>query len=274
MLRSFVFSGICFILLFAGCSAERNLARKYLKKHTGIGIMIVPLYEIYKDNLTISYDTAINYSSAELDSIAWAQAVYVPYVSDSVFLTGFTNSLIDELTNLGYDVYLDGSSDIFLSLPDPKWIVQIAQLELKEDHRIDYYEMYSFEDGEPYYESYRINQVNLSSWFEVSRANTGNKQVLYLEGYIQDDFNIGVDLDLMEFSVGIIGNRDSLEVKDIYQMAEQSGTKHAELLFDYFMNDYIREHLPSGIIHRQYFHYNRKTKSLKRGLPERFDVVN
>ena len=274
MLRNFGFVGICFILLFAGCSAERNLARKYVKNHTGSGIMIVPLYEIYKDNLTISYDTTAQYSSEEFDSIAWAQAVFVPYISDSVFLTGFTNSLIGELTKLGYDVYLDGSSDIFLSLPDPKWIVQIAQLELKEDHRIDYYEMYSLEDGEPYYESYRINQVNLSSWFEVSRANTGNKQVLYLEGYIQDDFNIGVDLDLMEFSVGLIGNRDSLEVKDLYNMAEQSGTKHAELLFDYFMNDYIREHLPSGIINRQYFHYNTRTKSLKRGLPERFDVVN
>jgi hypothetical protein len=274
MLRNFGFVGICFILLFAGCSSERNLARKYVKNHTGSGIMIVPLYEIYKDNLTISYDTSAQYSSEELDSIAWVQAVFVPYISDSVFLTGFTNSLIGELSKIGYDVYLDGSSDIFLSLPDPKWIVQIAQLELKEDHRIDYYEMYSIEDGEPYYEGYRINQVNLSSWFEVSRANTGNKQVLYLEGYIQDDFNIGVDLDLMEFSVGLIGNRDSLEVKDLYNMAEQSGAKHAELLFDYFMNDYIREHLPSGIINRQYFHYNTRTKSLKRGLTERFDVVN
>jgi len=274
MLRNFGFIGICFILFFAGCSVERNLARKYVKSHTGSGIMIIPLYEIYKENLTLSYDTSVQYSPEEFDSIAWAQAVFVPYISDSLFLTGFTNSLIGELSKIGYDVYLDGSSDIFLSLPDPKWIVQIAQLELKEDHRIDYYEMYSIEDGEPYYEGYRINQVNLSSWFEVSRANTGNKQVLYLEGYIQDDFNIGVDLDLMEFSVGIIGNRDSLEVNDIYQMADQSGTKHAQLLFDYFMNDYIREHLPSGVINRQYFHYNHSTKSLKRGLPERFDVVN
>jgi len=274
MLRNFGFIGICFILVFAGCSVERNLARKYVKNHTGSGIMIVPLYEIYKDNITLSYDTNVQYSPDEFDSIAWAQAVYIPYISDSVYLTRFTNSLIGELTKIGFDVYLDASSDIFLSLPDPKWIVQIAQLELKEDHRVEYYEMYSLEEGEPYYESYRINQVNLSSWFEVSRANTGNKQVLYLEGYIQDDFNIGVDLDLMEFSVGLIGDRDSLEVSDIYKMAEQSGAKHAELLFDYFMNDYIREHLPSGIINRQYYHYNASTKSLKRGLPERFDIVN
>lgn len=114
----------------------------------------------------------------------------------------------------------------------------------------------------------------MSTWFEVSRANTGNRQLLYLEGYIQDDFHMEVDFDLMEGTVGLLGNRDSLEIDNVYQMAEQSGQKHAELLFDYFMNDYIRENLPAGIVHREYFHYNLRTKSLNRGLVERFDVVN
>jgi hypothetical protein len=98
--------------------------------------------------------------------------------------------------------------------------------------------------------------------------------VLYLEGYIQDDFHMGVDFDLFEGTVGLLGNRDSLEMDNVYLMAEQSGQKHAELLLDYFMNDYIRANLPAGIVHREYFHYNRRTKSLKRGLTEKFDVVN
>jgi hypothetical protein len=113
----------------------------------------------------------------------------------------------------------------------------------------------------------------MSSWFGVSRANTGNKQVLYLEGYIQDDFRFGIDFDLMEGSVGMLGNRDSIEMDDVYRMADESGRKHAELLFDYFMNDYIRENLPSGILDREYYHYSRRSKSLKRGLVERFDVA-
>jgi hypothetical protein len=111
MLRNFGFIGICFILVFAGCSVERNLARKYVKNHTGSGIMIVPLYEIYKDNITLSYDTNVQYSPDEFDSIAWAQAVYIPYISDSVYLTRFTNSLIGELTKIGFDVYQMDCSD-------------------------------------------------------------------------------------------------------------------------------------------------------------------
>ena len=235
--------------------------------------MIVPLNELFKDNLTISYDTNARYAPEQIDSIAWVQSCFIQHISDSIFLTGFTNRLIDELAASGFDVYVDGGADVFLSLPDPKWIVQIAQLQLNEDHKINYFQKYSVSDGKEYYEAFRINQVNLESWFEVSRANAGNKQVLYLEGYIQDDFHLGIDFDLMDGDIGFLGERDSIEVKDVYSMAEQSGKKHAELLFDYFMNDYIRENL-HGITSTQYFHYNRFTDKLKKGAKERFDIVN
>lgn len=239
--------------------------------------MIVPLNELFKDNLTISYDTSARFAPEQIDSIAWVQSCFIQHISDSIFLTGFTNSLINELTASGFDVYVDGGSDVFLSLPDPKWIVQIAQLQLNEDHKINYFQKFSVSEGKEYYQEYyqafRINQVNLESWFEVSRANAGNKQVLYLDGYIQDDFRLGIDFHLMDGEIGYLGERDSIEVKNVYFMAGQSGKKHAELLFDYFMNDYIREYLP-GINGKQYFHYNRFTNKLKKGAKERFDIVN
>lgn len=273
----FRYSGILCVtvlLLLAACSPERQLARNYVKHHSGNGIMIIPLYELYKDNLTVAYDTNVKYSPEQLDSIAWEQSCFIKNVSDSVFLTTFTNSLIEELTATGYDVYVDGGLDVFLALPDPKWIVQVAQLQLDENHRNDSRDLYSLESGEPYSQGFRVNQVSMSSWFEVSRANTGNKQVLFLEGYVQDDFHMGIDFDLMEGSIGLLDNRDSIQMDDVYKMADESGQKHGEFLFDYFMNDYIRENLPPGIVNREYFHYNRQTKKLKRGLQERFDVVN
>ena len=261
-------------LLLAACSPERNLARQYVKQHKGNGIMIIPLNELYKDNLTISYDTAIKYSSEQFDSIAWVQSSYIQHVSDSVFLTLFTNSLIHELSVEGFDVYVDGRSDVFLSLPDPKWVVQVAQLQLNEDHLFNYYQMYSIETGEPYTDSLRINKVSLSSWFEVSQANTGNKQVLYLEGYIADAVKRGIGISLMEGNVDLRQNRDSIRMDDIYKMASELGKKHAQLLYDYFMNDYIRKNLPSGIINRKYFHFDPKSNSLKQGFKEGFEEMN
>lgn len=270
-------TGLLFVsvlILLGACSPERKLARKYVKNHKGNGILIVPLYELFKDNLTITYDTNLRYSNEQIDSIAWAQSCFIQHISDSVFLTNFTNSLIDGLSSVGFDVYLDGESDVFLALPDPKWIVQVAQLQIDEDYRIKYQQKFSIDDNTLYNEGFRVNQVNLSSWLEVSRANTGNKQVLFLDGYIQDDCYLGIDVDLMQGNFGMLGNRDSLEIADVYSMAKSSGQKHGELLFDYFLNDFIRDNLPPGIINREYFHYDFKTKSLKRGLNERFDVVN
>ena len=274
MFRYLALSFVSILLLVEACSPERNLARDYVKQHKGNGIMIVPLYELYKDNLTISFDTAVSYSPQQSDSIAWVQSCFIKHVSDSLFLTTFTNSLIDKLSADGYDVYVDGSSDIFLSLPDPKWMVQIAQLQLNEQHSYNYYDLYAVDGSEPATESLRINRVNLSSWFEVSRANTEKKQVLYLDGYIQDDIKRGVNFDLMEGSIGLEQIRDSIKMNDVYKMAFDLGQKHAELLFDYFMNDYIRENLPAGIVNRQYFRFDRKSNSLKKGLKERFEVVN
>jgi hypothetical protein len=273
MFRYFAISFVGVMLLLSACSPERKLAKEYVTNHKGNGIMIVPLYELYKDNLSISYDTTVKYSPDQFDSIAWVQSCYIKHVSDSVFLTTFTNSLINKLNADDYDVYVDGSSDIFLSLPDPKWVVQIAQLQLNEQHNLNYFNLYSVETGEPFTEGLRINKVNLSSWFDVSRANTGNKQVLYIDGYIEDDIKHGVHLDLMEGSVGLEQIRDSMSVNDVYRMALDMGQKDAEMLFDYFMNDYIRENLPAGIVNRQYFRFDRQSKSVKKGLKEKFEVV-
>jgi hypothetical protein len=66
---------------------------------------------------------------------------------------------------------------------------------------------------------------------------------------------------------------DSIGMNDVYRMAYDLGQKHAEFLFDYFMNEYIRENLPAGVVKKQYFYFDRKTKSLKQGNYDRFDVI-
>jgi hypothetical protein len=70
MVKYFGILGLFAILLLAACSPERNLARNYVKNHTGNGVMIVPLYELYKDNLSVSYDSTIKYTTQQFDSIA------------------------------------------------------------------------------------------------------------------------------------------------------------------------------------------------------------
>ena len=266
--------GLLIIVLISACSPERKLARQYIKTSSGSGILIMPLYELFKDNLTISFDDTINYSPGQQDSLAWEQSCFVKHVSDSVFLSQFTNSLIDRLTRYGYDVYLDGSSDVFLALPDPKWIIQLAQLQLNENHSIYPYNVYSVETGEPVGNEIRVNTVKLESWFEASLANGGQKQVLYLEGYIQDEVRQGIDFSLLEGATSVHLTRDSVGMDDIYKMAEELGKKHADLLFDYFMNEYIRTNLPAGMLPKKYYYIDRdKSNQLKTNPKARFEIM-
>lgn len=264
---------IASFLLLAGCSQERNLAIQYMAQHKGNGIMIVPTNQLFKDNLALNYDTSLHYNPGQIDSIAWAQSYFINKVSDSLFLTLFTNSLIDKLSAEGFDVYVDGSSDVFLSLPDPKWIVQVAQLQLNEDHMEFPYNYYSVETGEPETEYTRINKVNLSSWFEVNLANSPDKKVLYLDGYIQDMISQHVDFSFSEGSLGSHFKRDSVSMKDVYLMAGELGKKHAELLYDYFMNAYISANLPAGVVRKKYFYIDPRSKNLKQGQTERFEIM-
>lgn len=266
--------GVLIILMVTACSPERNLARQYKKTYSGSGILIMPLYELFKDNLTISFDSTLKYSPMQQDSLAWEQSCFVKHVSDSVFLSRFTNSLIERLSLFGYDVYLEGSSDVFLALPDPKWIIQIAQLQLNEEHSIYPYNVYSVETGEPVSDDIRINTVKLESWFEASLANEGRKQVLYLEGYIQDNVRQGIDFSILEGATNVHLTRDSVGMADVYKMAEELGKKNADLLFDYFMNEYIRMHLPAGMLPKKYYFIDRdKSNRLRTNPNAKYDIM-
>jgi hypothetical protein len=261
---------LCYLmlLLLAGCSPERKLAKEYLRSHKGSRIFIVPSYELFKDNQTISYNDSLKYSEEQFDSIAWVQSCYIQHVSDSVFLSRFTNGLINELAREGFDVYVGDSSDAPLLLPGPEWIIYVAQLQLAENHTITTYEVYSekVQGYEFEYADLRMNMISLSSWFESSHTGKGNKQVLYLEESIMDNRTHGFDFVLNKGNKGLQKNRDSLEMADIYKMADESGQKHAELLFDHFMNDYINENLPSETENKIYYIYDRKSHYLKHGL--------
>jgi len=261
------------ILMLAGCSPEHKLAKEYVKHHERDRIFIVPSYELHKDNQSIYYNDSLKYSEEQFDSIAWVQSCYIQHVSDSIFLSRFTNSLINELTREGFDVYVGDSSDVSLLLPGLKWVVSVAQLQLDENHAITTYEVYSekVQGYEFEYADLRMNMLSLSSWFEARCTGKEKKQVLYLKESIMDNRTLGFDFALNKGNKGLQQNRDSLEIADVYKMADESGKKHAELLFDHFMNNYICENLPTGTANKDYFYYDRKSRSIKRGLNQWYE---
>ena len=56
---------------------------------------------------------------------------------------------------------------------------------------------------------------------------------------------------------------DTMQMSDIYNLAELAGKKYAINFYDYLLNIHIHDQMPKGKIPRFYYHYNRRSKSLQ-----------
>lgn len=262
------------LLLLTSCITEQKLADQYLLQLPGSPVFILPKYDLFKDNFTLAYDTNVQYSNEQYDSIEWVQSNYIQYISDSLYLTLFTNSLITELSAQGFNVFVSDSSVLFDSLTDPKKVIKIAELQLSEEHGIEYnLEKISKNEIVSRFGFYG-NSVCLNSWLEILRPDSSQMQVLHLEGCLTDNIAPGINVDELKDDFDGQQLRDSIEIVDLYTMADEIGRKHAELLMDYFLTDYIRTHLPKYFAPTmEYYHYNRNSKSIVPALQERFDII-
>jgi hypothetical protein len=262
------------VFLISACNPEHKLAKQYLRNHKGNAVVLIPIYELAKDNLDISYDTNVHYSNAQFDSIAWTQSCYIRQISDSIFLTRFTNSLIKELSREGFDVYVSDSVNSFQRFTEPKWLVKLAQMQLNENHSISSFNVYTekLQGIVRSVASLRLNSLILDSWIESSANDSTKKQTLFTEESIMDKVTNGYDFIISKGNEGLQKNRDSLEMEDVYKMADVSGRKHAELLFDHFMNEYISKNLPQGTVRKNYYYFDRESRAIKPGLNEWFEV--
>lgn len=275
MFSYFRILGFFILLLPASCITEQKLADQYMDRIPVSPVFIMPQYELFKDNFSIISDTNMHFSPIQFDSIGWVQSYYLQYISDSIFLTQFTNSMISELTLLGFNVFVSDSSVIFDSLNDPKKVIKIAELRLSEEHGIEYSYIDVVNNEKVSIYGFHGNRVCLDSWLEDLRPDTSAKKVLHMEGCYTDNFVPGFDPEQMKDVKDARNFRDSLEIDDLYRLADASGRKHAELLLDYFITCYIRENLPPWFSPTmEYYHFDRKSKSLTPALDERFDILN
>lgn len=262
------------VVVFSSCSIERKLGREFLKQHKNQSILISPADILYRYNSGAYVDTLKYRTLRDQDSVAYEQSVFLRYVSDSVFLENFTNSLIRELSRLGYDVMLDASSDVFFSRPNPSWIVRLAQLQLEENYSIEY--LYNDPEDEYRPVPNKLYNLTLNAWVETNPVNSHNtrKQLLYASMGISESVRPVMNFSIFSGEFVLNYSFDHIGLDDIYKMAFKSGKIHAQLLFDYFLNDYIRKNMPPGSSPRQTLHFDAGNRILRSREAERYDVVN
>jgi hypothetical protein len=263
------------ILLAGSCMPEKEVAKQFLENPVGINILLIPAQTLYKYNhkgeSILHFDSL---TDAQQDSALYENSRFIKFVDDSSYLDTYVNSFIDELRELGFKVYLDTAMESYLAQQPQSYRVKMAQVQLDEY-------VYPYEDQEAFYDSIytrivELNAVDASTWFELNKI-TGSrtkKTVLYSTFTSTDEFNGRFYNDPLTGDVHFTYTINSLNFRDLYELAQYYGRKQASYLFDYFMNQYITYHMPQGMSPEGYFHYNRFKKTVVRTDDEGFEVLD
>lgn len=262
------------------CTLENRLARNFIKKSSLIRIIVTKPQYVFKVNLKEDSINNINHSSSlPNDSIALPSSLFLKNIEDSLFIANYFNSLKNELKKYNIRVYSDTLSDYIINSDSVTYLFTPSQMQIEEG--LVKFEDKMLVDTTIYIQTFKLNNINLCVWFEVSTDSiTGNltstelKQVVFAENSATDIINGNFQSDIFGKNITYRYRRKNLEMKDIYHLAGYAGIKHAEYMFDYMMNHYI-----SSVIHSQYsnilikrkiswYHYNRNFNYL---IPAHFD---
>jgi hypothetical protein len=274
MNRLLLFLTLCTVAFITSCTPEQKLAHGFIKNPPPIAIQLISpdalLKYNHKGEMIHGFDSL---TAHQQDSALYASSEYIQYVDDSIFLEKYVNSFIDELRSLGFKVFVEESIDSFLRAQPQSYMLTMAQVELDE-YLFPLVDSAYYGDS-IFYKRFDINAVDETSWFEVSKINTPKPHKTTLRSTLtaSDSFDGKFYLNGFSSEVMYKYTIDPLRISDIYDLARYSGKKHANYLYDYFMNQYVAIHLPEGEKMQGHLHYNHQDKLLEYSDEERFDVV-
>lgn len=265
------------LVLLVSCGPERMIGDYYMKHSPKGSILLMRPDFIYKNNY-MRFDLSDQMSETEKDSVAFFRSSYLQYISDSAFLDEYMNNFIDRLLSAGFDVYAQEYLDSFMITGPPAYIVNVAQLQMEESRDTTGSEALSEQggDGQYYPSGFTLSMVRLNSWFEVTELNADSgkvKKVFYASSNAHDALKGGLTIMPQSGELRFQYVIDTLTMKDVYELARQSGKTYGDYLIDYFMNEYINLQMPNGTYPQRYMHYNQELRRVRNSQGEGFQEI-
>ena len=188
------------------------------------------------------------------------------WVSDSVIIENYYRSFTERLTLLGFKVYSESSLEKFLGDSSGLIVLNLSQLSL-EEYCYNKREKEVFEEA-TYFQDFVLNAVSLNSWIEFQGVNAVKPyKVLFASNFISDKVEGDFARQAMSGKVVYNYKLKSIQPSAVYTLARQSGSTHADYLYDYLLN------LARGTVSHEnedYVRYNRKSRRIEPAAEERF----
>lgn len=250
------------VLLFslASCTLESKLTRSIINTRSNYKILVLKPDFLFKVNQKEDSIANLSDLSKEAkDSITISKSIFLRNIKDSLLLNTYFTSIVDELKAYGLKVYTDSSAHKFYKSDSIAYIFDISQVEL--DENLLPFEDKIYVDTAWYIQSFQLNAVSLDSWFEATEVNGSQKKskILFSEHIANDIIKGSFQTSVIGEQINYRYKRENLTLEDIYKFASYSGKKNAEYIFDYIINELVKQKLNSlnQPASTQYYHYNR-----------------
>jgi hypothetical protein len=246
------------------CQLEKKTVRAFIDSPRAEPLLLLLPDYIFPVNLK-EYDIPGKDSldEAAIDSLMIDYSLFLKDINDSVVLARFSNAFIRGLQGFGYKVYPESKLDSVLHGNQRTYVVNLAQMTV-EEYIHPYSESYYVGDELVTLKDIDLNALNLNVWIELGAMNGDKKiKVLFASDYLFDrlsgNFRQNFFASQLTFEYAI----DTLTVKQFYSMAEYFGGKCSGFLFDFFMNEYLKENLPPDYPYDpQYYHYDHERQMI------------
>jgi hypothetical protein len=241
----FLLVSVTLSLLTTSCYVEKRLGKAFRETWIDTTALVLAPDYIFKENLkTYEIPQLDSLAEWEKDSLLMKNSLFLNELDDSVLIAKLMNAFNGRLQKHGFTVLKQSSIDQFLTEHEHGLVINFAQVSVEE-----FVHPYTF-DYDLFGETFTISDIDLNAvsvnvWIELSRLNSQQKnKVFFSSDFITDEldgyFRQFIFSGEMKFEYTI----DTLSSSMIGEFMELMGRKYADNLYDYFLNDYIRENLP------------------------------
>jgi hypothetical protein len=221
-----------------------KLAKEFRENWNDTVVLVFTPDYVFKENLkTYEIQDLDSMTDTERDSVLLANSLFLKKISDSAVIEEFMSAFTERLSISGFRTLEESELDRFMSEHTSGVLVNLAQMSMEE-----FVHPYTFDyelSGEYLTVSdIDLNAINFNLWLELSQLNSDDHhKVLFASDFVTDQvegyFRQYIFTGEIKFEYTI----DTLTVKEIYDFVESMGKKYADYLYDYFLNDYIRENI-------------------------------
>lgn len=245
-------------ILISSCIPEKRMGRRFVENTPDTQFLVIMPDNVLKESIKPPRDSSLkDPSKRQIDSLTFAESDFVQYIPDSMFFSYYLPEFKKEMNELGLNVSFNKPAHSFFEDSAQAYVFDFAQIQLQEFSE-KVYNQETF-DGELYYYNHKIDGINLDVWVEFQKANTpGSKpMVLFNEITSRDDVDAHFHRNQITGEVKYSYKIDELKLEEVKEKIAKAGKIHAQYLYDFLMNQYIRSALIKKEIKPEYYlHYD------------------